>query len=100
MTAARRREAASRKHNNLAPLLPPPPPRRFGQELVETSDLSVRRPYSELRPCRAPRAAPGPKGCQAARSGCVEHAKRQALATGASHACVLILGCFVVIIVF
>ena len=27
--------------------------RRIGQELLETSDLSVRRPYSELAACRS-----------------------------------------------
>ena len=71
MTAARRREAASRKHNKLAAPLPPPPPRRFGQELVETSDLSVRRPYSELAPCRAARGELRGQSAPSAASGCV-----------------------------
>ena len=72
MTAARRQEAASRKHNKLAAPLPPPPPRRFGQELVETSDLSVRRPYSELAPCRAARGELRGQSAPSAASGCVE----------------------------
>ena len=50
-----RRAPPHRKHSKLAPLLSPPPPRCFGQELLETSDLSIRRPYSELAPCRAAR---------------------------------------------
>ena len=71
MTAARRREAASRKHNKLAPPLPPPPPRRFGQELAETSDLSIRQSYSELRPWRAARGELRGQSAPAAASGCV-----------------------------
>ena len=72
MTAARRREAASRKHNKLAAPLPPPPPRRFVQELVETSDLSICRPYSELAPCRAARGELRGQSAPSAASGCVD----------------------------
>ena len=73
VAAARRRIA---KHSKLAPLLSPPPPRRFGQELLETSDLSIRRPYSELAPCRAARGELRGQSAPSAASGCVggEHA--------------------------
>ena len=71
MTAARRREAASRKHNKLAAPLPPPPPRRFGQELAETSDLSIRQSYSELRPWRAARGELRGQSAPSAVSGSV-----------------------------
>ena len=40
-----RRAPPHRKHSKLAPLLSPPPPRCFGQDLLETSDLYIRRPY-------------------------------------------------------
>jgi hypothetical protein len=66
-----RRAPPHRNHSKLAPLLSPPPPRRFGQELLETSDLSIRRPYSELAPCRAARGELRGQSAPSAVSGSV-----------------------------